>query len=256
MARLRDLQARFRGHMSNQEFDEFVADDELTTSLSYWQLCEELSVIEAALLIIGKDPAKFEYVESWSVENRPQGYEAIKKALINAVMAGKLKAKVRYVAYESKGYVTTLRLLDSEEIRKIDEKDIAFSRHPDIATTTIDVPDLKRWLTERNFKSDFFLNTPISTAKDDSLPLYLDKNHPCYSPKLAAAINAWLAASQDKKCLSREELPSCYIESYLKRHAAEFELIKKDGTLNSLGIEEIKKVANWNSKGGARKTPS
>lgn len=40
-------------------------------------------------------------------------------------------------------------------------------------------------------------------------------------------------------------------------HAAEFELLKDDGELNTEAIEkQIAKIINWDDKGGATKTPS
>ena len=39
------------------------------------------------------------------------------------------------------------------------------------------------------------------------------------------------------------------------KNADQFGLIKEDGTSNKQGIEEIAKIANWNIKGGAPKTP-
>ena len=55
-------------------------------SLDYWRLCDELNVIQAALLVVGGDPSSdASYVEGWSPENRPPGYEAAKTAISNAL---------------------------------------------------------------------------------------------------------------------------------------------------------------------------
>lgn len=43
---------------------------------------------------------------------------------------------------------------------------------------------------------------------------------------------------------------------WLRSHAGRFGLIKDDGNPNESGIEEVSKVANWETKGGAPKTPS
>ena len=42
---------------------------------------------------------------------------------------------------------------------------------------------------------------------------------------------------------------------WLNLHAAENGLTNEDGELNRLAIEEVSKVANWDQKGGAPKTP-
>jgi hypothetical protein len=79
---------------------------------------------------------------------------------------------------------------------------------------------------------------------------YLDQSHPRYSPKLAAAVRAWLAVDDPKG-----KSPKQALESWLTAHASEFALTKEDGTPNTQGIDECAKVANWNPKGGAPKTP-
>jgi hypothetical protein len=54
-------------------------------SLDYWRLCDELSIMQAALLIAGCDPSSdAAYVEYRSPEKRPDGYEAAKTAISNA----------------------------------------------------------------------------------------------------------------------------------------------------------------------------
>jgi hypothetical protein len=37
-------------------------------SLDYWRLCDELNVVEAALLVAGEDPSCAEYTEGHNVE--------------------------------------------------------------------------------------------------------------------------------------------------------------------------------------------
>ena len=67
--------------------------------LDYWRLCEELSVIQAALLMVGIDPSSEEgYAESYKLHERPLGYEASRTALIHAVLSKRLSATVRYFA--------------------------------------------------------------------------------------------------------------------------------------------------------------
>lgn len=64
--------------------------------LDYWRLCDELSVIQAALLIAGNNPAGLQaWVESYAPNNRPDGYDAASAALTHAILSGKLPAKIR-----------------------------------------------------------------------------------------------------------------------------------------------------------------
>ena len=54
--------------------------------LDFWRLCDELSVVQAALLIVGVDPSKCtSYVEDWELEKRPAGYAAAKAAICGAL---------------------------------------------------------------------------------------------------------------------------------------------------------------------------
>jgi hypothetical protein len=54
--------------------------------LDYWRLCDEVSVVQAALLIVGEDPSKRQdYIENEPSKNRPRGYDAVRAALVNAI---------------------------------------------------------------------------------------------------------------------------------------------------------------------------
>jgi len=67
--------------------------------LDHWRICDELSVIQAALLIAGLDPGEEcvgEYVEEWDAHKRPPGYDAAKSALVNAIQGGRLSATLRH----------------------------------------------------------------------------------------------------------------------------------------------------------------
>lgn len=216
-------------------------------TLDYWRLCDEFSVIDAALLIVGEDPsASRDYIEHWEAQNLPQGYAAAKTALINAIYGKRLDATLRYPA----------RVLRDEEYEKIGEKvfkhendyEIAFKDVPDWTLSTIKVEDLKAWLISRGFKTGFFF------AEHIDAPDYLDKAHPCYAPKLAAAVDAWQAIVSDEAA-RRGKTPKMAIEIWLRKNADKFGLTKDDGNPNEQGIEEIAKIANWNTKGGAPKTP-
>jgi hypothetical protein len=45
--------------------------------LDYWRLSDEVSVVQAALLIVGEDPSDSqEHVDGWEAQNRPKGYDA------------------------------------------------------------------------------------------------------------------------------------------------------------------------------------
>jgi len=190
--------------------------------LDYWRLCDELSVVQAALLIVGKDRAQSqEYVDGWVPKSRPLGYDAARAALVNAISGNRLKANI--VELES-------------------------AQAPDWHHTTIPVEDLKGWLRSRGIPSGFFFSKP------DRGPDYLVPWHPHYSPKLAAAIESWNAISADDE-LRRGKSVKQALMTWLRKHADRFDLTKDDGNPNEQGIEEVAKIANWDMKGGAPKTP-
>lgn len=113
--------------------------------------------------------------------------------------------------------------------------------------TMVRVDDLKDWLSKNNHKSRFFI---ISTTPD-----YLDQANENYSPKLAAAINVWQAVTSDSS-LMRGTTAKQAMMKWLRRNADKYGLTKDDGNPNEQGIEEVAKIANWDLKGGAPKTPS
>lgn len=191
-------------------------------SLDYWRLCDELSVVQAALLIVGVDPSGAQdYIDQWQPENRPRGYNAAKAALVNAIGRKRLPAKIVEGQWEGP---------------------------PDWHQTTISVEDLRKLLKERGFATGFFFTAPEAAAD------YLSQFHDNYSPKLAAAIEAWEAVSADAE-LRRGKSVKQALMVWLRQHANEFGLTKDDGNPNEQGIEDVAKIANWDTKGGAPKTP-
>ena len=158
-------------------------------------------------------------------ENRPRGYDAAKAALMNAIERKRLPANV--VEFE-------------------DEMGRTFGQ-TNWQKTTISIEDLRSWLRSRGITTGFFFPEPQSD------PDYLSESHSNYSPKLAAAIEAWKAVSADNQLRRGRSIKQAVI-IWLRQHANEFGLTKEDGNPNEQGIEEVAKIANWDTKGGAPKT--
>lgn len=216
-------------------------------SLDYWRLCEELSIIQAALLIAGNDPSvDHAYVEGWSHENRPKGYEAAKTALIHAVRSKRLEAIIRHDAWP-RGYNEEVN--SEHDLTKYKGISYIFKVEPDWKSTTIKVDDLIAWLSSRGFRDGFFF------PETEKNPDYLNQQYSCYSAKLAAAIEAWKAVSENADSQKGKSIKQA-LTKWLRINASRFGLYKDDGTPNEQGIEEIAKIANWETKGGAPKTPS
>jgi hypothetical protein len=191
-------------------------------ALDYWRLCDDLSVVQAALLIVGEDPSGLqERIDTTGAHARPEGYDAAKAALVHAIYRKRLAANI--VEYE-----------DSPEA----------SWH----LTTVSVEELRSWLGSRGIKTGFFFPERQFEAE------YLFPLHDHYSPKLAAAIEAWKAVSADDQLRLGKTVKQALVV-WLRQHANEFGLTKEDGNPNEQGIEEVAKIANWDTKGGAPKTP-
>jgi hypothetical protein len=208
-------------------------------AIDYWKLCEAFSVIQAALLITGEDPI----VHLDSIANdefwlQPIGFDAILAALETSIISGKLKATIKWV---------TRQTWTEDDFTLVSYDTDVLDRH----RTFIAHDDLVNWLSSRNFKPAFFFE-----QKTDA-PGYLDPKHQNYSPKLAAAIRAWEAVTSDPKYSTYGKSAKTNIENWLYSHAAEFNLVKDNGEINADAIKnQIAKVANWQTDGGAPKTPS
>ena len=201
-------------------------------SLDYWRLCEELKIGHAALLIAGCDPSGGEgNAEEWELHQRPDGYEAAKQAVSRALMKGGIKGDL------------------------VQERDHDMNGNPlgplegsiDLEKSSVEVESLRTWLRSRGFTNGFFF------PGGEDRPDYLDPKHSRYAPKLAAAVNAWLAF-EDPTGL-RGTSPKQAMNKWLREHAAQYKLSDEEGKPNEKGIEECTKVANWKEKGGAPKTP-
>lgn len=199
-------------------------------NLDYWRLCDELSIVQAALLLVGSDPSSDDgYAENWEMHKRPPGYEAAKTAIANAVRSGLVKG----------------RLIPNYDY------DINGNQGPEIegsinlSQSIIEVDSLRVWLKTRGISTGFF----FPTASD--APDYLDPNNPRYAPKLAAAVQAWQSVTD-----TEGKHPKKALAKWLREHAAAFGMTDEEGKPNETGIEETAKVANWQPGGGAPKTPS
>jgi hypothetical protein len=204
-------------------------DENSLNGLDYWRLCDELNIVQAALLIAGSDPGNDQsFVENWPPHERPTGYDAAKTAITNALRSGKIDGKL-IPHFDTD--------INGNRCGPIDDT-------VDIQESRIEVESLKIWLKSRGLKGGFF----FPTQSDDVD--YLDQTHPRYAPKLAAAVKAWIAVGE-----VTGKTPKQSLVKWLREHAAEFDLSDDEGKPNETGIEEAAKVANWQPAGGAPRTP-
>lgn len=238
--------------------------------LDYWRLCEDLNIVQAALLVVGDKPNLAEYTENHEVHKRPLGYEAAKTAISGALrLYNKYLDEVSNLDNESRelheghknapdlvaenqGYFSSM-LRRSIEGELLPNYDFDMNGHPngiiegsiDVYRSTVKYDSLKQWLAYKGFKSGFFFPEPAETLD------FLDSFNPRYAPKLAASVRAWQAVTEPGK-----KSPKQALDKWLRENAVQFGLTNEDGKPIEQAIEECSKVANWNAKGGATKTPS
>ncbi len=191
--------------------------------IDYWRLCDELSIIQATLLICGIDPAGREHQVERTMD-RPQGYDAIKHALVTSCRNETLEGKNVYSFDDQSG-----------------------ENYIDESRALISVESLKTWLKERGIREHFFFFPEEPEGE------FLDVGHSRYSPKLAAAIKAWKAL-EDESLIKGSVKQS--VQKWLRLNATEFGLSDDDGKPIETAIEEISKIVNWQPKGGAPSTPT
>ncbi|MEQ8441748.1 MAG: hypothetical protein RIM33_04875 [Alphaproteobacteria bacterium] len=198
----------------------------------YWRLCDDLSVYQAALLVVGVDPAVEAYVEHNNIEKRPYGYEAAKSAIINALKRDSL---VGALAWESE--------LDQNG------NEIGPSDNVNVFSSTVSVQSLRFFLKKRGISTGFFFQDHVEDRN------YLNPENSCFAPKLAAAVAAWEAVSSNPSLFEGKTVKQA-LEKWLREHASEYGLTGTDGNPVGGAIEQISKVANWRPEGGAAKTPT
>jgi hypothetical protein len=229
--------------------------------MDYWRLCDELSVLQAAALIVGIDPSSEDGAncDRWSIEQQPLGYHAAKSALIHAINGGRLAATIRHGARDY-GYAEYMADVEASEAEYVEVRGstlegderlapgraFVYKVDPDWSLTTIALDDLRAWLRTRGITTGFFFANSAEAG-----PHFLSREHPRFAPKLAAAVRAW-EAIQDPG----GKHPKQALMKWLREHASEFQLSDDDGKPNEQGIEECAKVANWQPSGGPGKASS
>jgi hypothetical protein len=199
-------------------------------AMDYWRLSDQLTVTQSAMLLVGCDPSVF------SKASRPVGYEAAETAIARALKAGAIKGT---------------RIGNNTDMPRYDAQGNLhdqFDDGVDPDASVVEVASLRGWLASRGFSTGFFF------PKGSDVPGYLDPGHASYAPKLAAAIAVWQAITSDPELTNGTSVKQAMLR-WLRKHADQFGLTKDDGNPNEQGIEEIAKIANWDTKGGAPKTP-
>ena len=204
--------------------------------LGFWGICQELTIAQAALLLCDEDPSsRADDVTSSEISRHPEGYEAARIALSQAIERGEIVANI----------AKTSNWDPTQDV-------YGFGSELDPFASTVNVLSLRNWLKKKGIVCEAFQAEviPLESEPHQVLQPYLDTNHPRYSKKLAAAVKAWMATETAPRGTVKRSLTR-----WLEHHAKELGLVDKAGRFNKQGLEEVAKVANWDSRGGAPKTP-
>jgi hypothetical protein len=163
------------------------------------RISDNFTLSAAAALICGIEPSRVQtgdrsgkdgyYVVNRSeddpgptnkVDPAPNLFRTALDTLIRAVQAGTLAASIVYP-----GEQHLIRYDDG-----VTEKRWLPAGPFDAGETTVSLDDLRVWLASRGVRTGFFFPEAIDA------PDYLNPRHPRYAPRLAAAVNAWLAVTQ------------------------------------------------------------
>lgn len=205
--------------------------------LDSWRACNELTLVQAALLIAGHNPSEMQSDGMTSNGNgSPNGYDAA----ITAVSLG-----LRQGIIEG-------RLCPQQENR-LDDEVVYIRDSIDLKKSTVMVDSLTEYLASRGITKGFFFRESTNKSVPNVEFSFLNPNDARYSPKLAAAVKAWIAVGEYSDNSPRT--PKQLLEEWLNRHAAQLGLTDKRGNPIKQAIKEIAKVANWKPTGGAPKTP-
>lgn len=227
------------------------------SALDYWRLSDELSVLNATILAVGGDPS--EMVEVWFdgvpdlVKKRDHiGFDAVFTAIKGAVISNKLAASVAFPVgrgdSSSNRFFAILKhankLFQNRTLNFYDHGSLVFLQtEPDWDKTMVDVGDIRAFFSERGFYPPFFF--PKGDPKS-----FMNAAHPRYSSKLACAVAAWEAVTHGAKNKSVKQT----VLDWVAANGVRFGLTGKDGTVPGGAAEDVAKVVNWVTEGGAPRT--
>jgi len=111
----------------------------------------------------------------------------------------------------------------------------------------VDVEDLKRWLSSRGHTNNFFFANDADPASLANV--FLDRNHPHFSPELALAVYAWQALKGEQEL---QRSPKQAISDWIDSNPEAWE---GDTPLSNKAKERVITMLNWKKEGGANRTP-
>lgn len=205
-----------------------------------FKLLDILSIEDASAMIAGVSPdcvqknwnGDEEYIylntNSDDPQNANEVFSVCMSTLKSAVRLGKLKADICTL----KGSIqVTKQNLQSDWLAEYEV---------DTRRTTIDREDLKEWLEQRDvYPSTLFPINPKTS--------YMNKEHPNYSPELAACVASWTEAQTANM---KGQTIKQYLEQWLRDNAHDYGV---KNAKDSKKFAELASIPNWDTTGGKAK---
>lgn len=206
-----------------------------------FKLLDILSIEDASAMIAGVSPDCVQ--KNWSGDeeytylnisadhpkNANEVFSVCMSSLKNAIRLGKLKADI----VVDKGVVeVTKQNIQSDWLAK---------NEIDTKKTTIERADLKEWLEKRDvYPSTLFPTNPKTS--------YMNKEHPNYSPELAACVASWTEAQTANM---QGQTIKQYLEQWLRDNA---HLYGVTTAKDAKKFTELASIPNWDKTGGRAKS--
>jgi len=265
-------------------------------NLDYWRLLDDLTVIDAAILMTGNNPSEkeqcFDNEDEMAIYNSDGSYKYIQKtdyknfapafkALRNAIFSNKLSAVISFNARENINYPIKSYLVDEEyyDMQSIDlgdgETTIDFDMLIRSYGHTINIMKLNQIDILKSSKSLCILKEPNwnnTTIDVDDLKAWLESRS--FFPEFFFP-NATQGGFKDKTHVRYSPKLACAIAAWdtvkkaqpnksvkesiaawVQSNGVNFGIGGSDGIVSQKAIEQIATVVNWNTKGGATPTSS
>ncbi|MEM1086975.1 MAG: hypothetical protein AAGH90_04545 [Pseudomonadota bacterium] len=194
-----------------------------------WLLAEELTVKQAAILLLNEDPEQFPYAENPEREHhRPKGYIAAKQVISSALRSGKVTGEV---VWETERVMVT----------NYESEEVPIEGQINANKSYVNMDSLKEWLASKNVTVEQFAGL-AGTSED-----FLDRDDPSYSPKLAATVAAWRHVKKNR--IHGVSVKQQLLE-WLRGNSAKYWPDDASAKVTDTFVKEAARIANWDAEGG------
>lgn len=218
---------------------------EIDESLEWLLRSQKLTILQAALLIVGLNPLICKFTN----KHRPED---------SGIYEGWEQVPIAKIALFRAVYNEIVRVVEEGKLRvewyyHCDFRGDRLDENPIVQDSSVSLDDLKEWLLLCGKRPKVFFPEDNFAETKDQKYAFQDPTHPRYAPKLAAIVAAWEAVSEAE---GGKTVKGTLIK-WLQQNADQYDLRnKKNGKLKEDVIEQLASIANWEPTGGAPKTPA